>query len=140
MLVIRRGSLWAPDTTWFPLSSRRIPGSIKPSRIISSHASCCNAQKGLYRGIKNNVEGPHLQTEEVYLRALEDRPRFDQRAYYGTHDPWAVDSEKRMVNGRESMCNSLMEKHQCVRLHLTVLHRLPSQTLLSQVYPRALKS
>ena len=93
-------------------------------RILEDHQfvqefSCCNMQSSLYRGIKGNLEKPYLQTEEVYLRALEDRSRCNRQAYHNTDNCSAVDSEiktfiQRMVSERIGLCNSLMRKKQYV--------------------------
>ena len=107
---------------------------------------CCSMQRILYRGIKDNLEKPYLQTKEIYLMALEDRSRCDQQTYHNTHDCLAVDSKikafiQRMVNEREKLCNGLTHKKQYARLYPTALYsELRSPTLLFQVYPGGLKS
>jgi len=85
---------------------------------------CCSMQRDLYRGIKDNLERPYLQTEEIYLKALEDRSRCNQQAHHEMHNCSAVDSEikaftQRMVNWREDLCNNLMRKKKYAQLYRT---------------------
>ena len=104
---------------------------------FTQEPDCCSMQRDLYRGIKENLEKPYPQTEEIYLKALEERSRCHQQAHHETHDCSAVDSEirvfiQRIVNGRENLYNNLMSKKRYVQLHPTALNpKRPSLVLLS---------
>jgi len=107
---------------------------------------CCDMQRDLYRAIKENLGRPYLQTEEVYLKALEDRSRCDQQAHHKTHNCSAVDSDikafvQRMVNVRETLYDNLMGKRKYVQLHPTTINpKRPSSIFFLQVHYGVLKS
>ena len=96
---------------------------------------CCAIQSNLYKKIRKTLQKPYLQVDEVYLKALEDRSRCDQRTYHETNDCSAVDSEikafiLRMRNEMENLCDNLARKKQYVRLRLTALHPKPPSSML----------
>jgi len=90
----------------------------------------------LYNKIKENLKRPYLQTEQVYLKALEDRLRYDQLVCSAAEKCATADSGMKafidwMVVERETLCDKLMHQKQYGLLHLSALPpKLPSSVSL----------
>ena len=106
---------------------------------ISLDSNCdCDTQskEDLYNKIKQNLKRSHLQVEEVYLKALEDRSRCFQPACTSPTKCSFVDSEikvfiERMMQEREKLCDKLMFEKRYVKPHPTAFHlKLPSSVPL----------
>jgi len=70
-------------------------------------------RQGVYNKIKENLNRPSLQPEDIYLKALEDRSRLlNQGCGYGTNcllgDRQINAFVKKMVEERENLCDRLM--------------------------------
>ena len=82
----------------------------------------CRAQlkEELYSKIRENLKRPYLQTEQVYLKALEDRSRYGPLVCNGAERCSTVDSGmrgfiERMVADRESLCDRFMREKRYVQ-------------------------
>jgi len=84
---------------------------------ISADADGCRCRvpikEELYNKIKENLKRPYLKTEQIYLKALEDRSRYGQLMCNAAEKCSTVDSGlkafiERMVTERESLCDRYM--------------------------------
>ena len=90
---------------------------------ISLDPNCdCNTQwkESLYNKVKKNLKRPYLRTEEIYLKALEDRWRYPQPACTSVIKCSFPSLEiktfiERMMKEREKVCDKLVYEKRYVK-------------------------
>jgi len=119
------------DNEWLQTLSKA-PISLDPEGCRCG----AQAKEELYNKIKENLKRPYLQTEQVYLKALEDRSRYGRLMCSAGEKCSTVDSGmrafvERMVMERESLCDRFMYEKQYVQLQPALPPKLHLCTLFS---------